>query len=147
MSFWGKIKTAVNMPKGNKWLFFEALYTSAFVRFTLSFLPFSIVKRWLGKTNVMPDPELTPDEIKQINRIYHTLKLCDRYAIWKTECYTLALTGKIMLRRRKISSTLYIGWRKDKEKYEGHAWLKTPDGRIISGNINLSQFAVNAFFS
>ena len=135
------------MPGANRMLFFEALVTSAYVRFTLSFLPFKRVKFWLGKTNVRPEIELTPEQIKQINKTYHTLKLCDKYALWKTECYTLALTGKILLRRRDIPSTLYIGFKKNEGKYEGHAWLKTPNDSIISGNMDLTQFHVNAFFS
>jgi hypothetical protein len=142
-----KIRTAVQMPAGNKLLFLEALYTSAYVRIALSFLPFKIVKAWLGQTNFRPDVQLTPDQVRQVNRTYHTLKLCDRYALWKTECYTLALTGKILLRRRNIPSTLYIGWKKKEDKFEGHAWLKTPDGSVISGNLGLDTFSVNAYFS
>jgi hypothetical protein len=135
------------MPKSNKLLFMEALYTSACVRFTLSYLPFKVIKGWLGQTSRKADAQLTSDQIRQINRTYHTLKLCDRYALWKTECYTLALTGKILLRRRNIPSTLYIGWKKNEGKYEGHAWLKTPNDNVISGNTDLTQFAVNAYFS
>ncbi|MDB5110536.1 MAG: stage sporulation protein [Mucilaginibacter sp.] len=135
------------MPKGNKLLFAEALVTSACVRFTLSFLPFKIVKGWLGKTNTRPDIELSPAQLLQIKKTYHMLKLCDKYAFWKTECYTLALTGKILLRRRDIPSTLYIGWKKDNGKYEGHAWLKTANDAVISGNMDLTQFQVNAYFS
>jgi hypothetical protein len=147
MKFLKKIQTAINMPKGNKLLFAEALITSAYVRFTLSFLPFKIVKSWLGKTNTRPDIELSPAQLLQIKKTYHTLKLCDKYAFWKTECYTLALTGKILLRRRNIPSTLYIGWKKGNGKYEGHAWLKTANDAVISGNMDLTQFQVNAFFS
>jgi len=142
-----KIKTALNMPGTNRMLFAEALVTSACVRFTLSFLPFKKVMNWLGKTNMRPDVELTPDQITQIKKNYHTLKLCDKYALWKTECYTLALTGKILLRRRNIPSTLYIGFKKEEGKIEGHAWLKTPNDSVISGNMDLTQFQVNAFFS
>ena len=135
------------MPGTNKLLFVEALVTSAVCRFTLSFLPFKRVMAWLGETNVRPEVELTPEQIKQINKTFHTLKLCNRYAFWKTECYTMALTGKILLRRRNIPSTLYIGFKKNEGKYEGHAWLKTADEKVITGNMDLTQFHVNAFFS
>src|SRR4051812_6735009 len=132
MNLLRKIKTAFNMPGANRLLFAEALMTSACVRFTLSFLPFKKVMSWLGKTNVRPEIELTPEQIIQIKKTYHTSKLCNKYALWKTECYTLALTGKILLRRRNIPSTLYIGFKKNGEKYEGHAWLKTPNDNVIS---------------
>jgi hypothetical protein len=66
-----------------------------------------MVKKWPDKTNTMPGYDLTLVEIEQINGVYHALKLCDRYVFWKTECYTLALSGKIILGRRNILSTLH----------------------------------------
>jgi hypothetical protein len=143
-----KIKTMLTMPSSNKFLFVEALYTTAYVRFTLSFLPFKIVNGWLGKANAEVDlaATLLPEQIQYIKDVHHAIKLADKYAIWKTECYTQALTGKILLRKRNIPSTLFIGFKKENDKYEGHAWLKTARG-IITGNMNLAQFQVNAFFS
>ena len=140
-----KLKTAASMPAGNKLLFVEALFTSAYVRFTLSYLPFKIIKGWLGKTNFVNDEELTPEQLIQVRRVHHALKLCNQYAFWKTECYTLALTGKILLKRRNVDSTLHIGFKKQNGKHEGHAWLTTPKG-VVAGNMDLTQFQVNAFF-
>jgi hypothetical protein len=135
------------MPAGNKLLLAESVFTSAYVRFTLSYLPFKIVSGWLGKANVHADIDLVPEHRAQINKTHHTLKLCNKYTPWKTECYTLALTGKILLRRRNIPSTLYIGFKKNEAgKYEGHAWLKTATG-IVTGNMDLTQFHVHSYFS
>lgn len=135
------------MPGSNKLLFAEALVTSAYVHFALSFLPFKVIKSWMGKPNIQQQADLSPAQLLQIKKTHHTLKLCNKYAFWKTECYTMALTGKILLRRRHIPSTIYIGWKKNDGKYEGHAWLKTANDAIIAGNMDLTQFHVNAFFS
>lgn len=147
MKFIRKVTTALAMPNANKLLFAEALLTSAYVRFAFGFLPFKIVSAWMGKVNVESEVDLSPRQLLQIKKTYHILKLCDKYALWKTECYTLALTGKILLKRRNVPSTLYIGFKKSSEgKYEGHAWLKTPCC-IVTGDMDLTQFHVNAFFT
>jgi len=135
------------MPAADKFVLAEALLTSAYVRFALAFLPFKIVTVWMGRVNAEPVNELSHLQLIQVRKIHHILKLCEKYALWKTECYTLALTGKLLLKRRSVPSTLYIGFKKSSEgKYEGHAWLKTPYC-IVTGDMNLTQFHVNAFFT
>lgn len=147
MKFIRKIKTMLSLPAVDKFLLVEALLTSAYVRFALAFLPFKIVTVWMGKVNAEARNELSHLQLIQVRKIHHILKLCEKYALWKTECYTLALTGKILLKRRRVPSTLYIGFKKSPEgKYDGHAWLKTPDF-IITGDMDLSKFHVNAFFT
>ena len=136
------------MPPLRKKLFAEAVYTSAMVKFSLLFLPFAKVAQWLGKRN----PELSDTQISPEKRIYLTetlkaLQLCDKYTPWPTECYTQALTAKILLKRRAINSTLYIGFKKGKNnQFEGHAWLISHEN-IITGHCDLSQFQVHSFFS
>lgn len=80
--------------------------------------------------SVQTETAATPDEASLLLRknIKSALQLCHKYALWPTECYTLALTGKLLLKRRKIASTLYIGFMKDEQsKYKGHAWLRAGD--------------------
>jgi hypothetical protein len=128
-------------------LFAEAMFTSAYVRFSLSFLPFKTVMKWLGSTAVAELYEEHAARIDDIRNVQAALARCHNYALWKTECYTLALTGKIMLRRRHINSTLYIGFRKDENnKLCGHAWL-TSANLCITGNTDISQFSVHSVFS
>src|ERR1700744_4331970 len=75
------------------------------------------------------------------------LQLCNKYTPWRTECYTLALTGKLMLKRRNISSTLYLGFKKDSQgKSKGHAWLRACD-TYIAGYKESIGFPVNFTFS
>ena len=67
--------------------------------------------------------------------------LCNKYTLWKTECYTQAITAKILLNRKDIDGTIYIGFKKDQNgKYLGHAWLRSFD-RIITGNIDIYSYS------
>ena len=47
-------------------------------------------------------------------------------------CLEKALAGKWMLRRRGISSTMYVGMARDGEKFVAHAWL-VGEGQTLTG--------------
>lgn len=143
----GKLVTFIRLPWSVKRLFAEALLTSAWVKLYLCFFPFKTVLGWMGAANI--ESEYEPDEQSLVTRrkISSALKLCRKYALWPTECYTLALTGKLLLRRRNISSTLYIGFMKDPQgKYKGHAWLRARD-TYIAGFKESAGFHINLTFS
>ena len=99
---------------------------------------------WLGSTEVA---EQKTERVDEIRNVQAALARCHKYALWQTECYTLALTGKIILRRRQINSILYIGFRKDETNTLcGHAWLVS-NNLCVAGNTDISRFAVHSVFS
>ena len=147
MEFYRKLYTFWNLSFRIKKLFFKAVFVSAIVKFTLVFLPFKIVLKWLGKKNIESPKDIHPDSEFIRSEIKRALALCDRHTFWKTECYTLALTGKIILKIYNISSTLYIGFCKnEKGIFEGHAWLRSYD-TILVGGIESDKFKVQSFFT
>ncbi|MCX6205015.1 MAG: lasso peptide biosynthesis B2 protein [Bacteroidetes bacterium] len=142
-----KFLSVYKIPASEKWIFLEAVYTSAYVRFSLSFLPFKKVANWLGHANIEKNNS-QPLSLEIIKTVQQAVRRCNKYVPWKTECYTQALTGKILLHRRKISSTLFIGFMKDDEaRYKGHAWLKVNEFFVTGHNSQLAQFQIHAFFS
>lgn len=142
-----KIKTFSGLPLQTKILFAEAMFTSAWVKLTLKCFPFNRVLNWLGAINQESDDNPDDRTIVTRQRVKRALVLCSRYAPWPTECYTLSLTGKLLLKRRHISSTLYIGFNKDiNGKYKGHAWLRANE-TYISGWREAAPFTVHAMFS
>jgi hypothetical protein len=69
------------------------------------------------------------------------------YTLWKTECYTRALTAKIILNRHGLPGTIYIGFRKDASgRYFGHAWLRSYD-RVITGGEEMHEFNVHSCYT
>lgn len=147
VTFVRKIKSFVAIPWSVKRLFAEAVFTAAYVKITLLFLPFRKVVQWLGKRTVEHTPDGSPQNIGLIKKVSFAIKLCDRYAPWPTECYTKSLTAKIMLKRRKLQSTLYFGLCKDeKDKLKGHAWLQC-SGITVTGLCDFSQYQVHSSFS
>lgn len=147
MNILAKLHSVYKKPIFEKWIFLEAVFISAYVRFSLSFLPFKIVANWLGNANIVRN-NAEPGSIETIKTVEQAVRRCNKYAPWKTECYTQALTGKILLQRRGIVSTLFIGFMKDDQaEYKGHAWLKANDHFITGYHSQLAQFQVHSYFS
>jgi hypothetical protein len=147
MLFIRKLKSFARFPLTLKLLLIEALFTSARVKLTLKFFPFAKVMHWLGATNTESPEDQEPTTIFTRKQVKQALVLCNKYAFWPTECYTLSLTGKLLLKRRGIKSTLYVGFKKDEfGKYKGHAWLRAND-TYISGFTESGEFTLHSWFS
>lgn len=128
-------------------MFAEAVITSAYVKFTLLFLPFRKVAGWLGT----PRQEVLHNDLagksELIEKIRFVVRLTDKYTPWPTECYTKSLTAKIMLRRRQLASTLFFGFRKDRQGgLKGHAWLQCA-GITVTGFCDFSKYEIHSQFS
>ena len=142
-----KLRTISSLPLGTYWLFFKAVLISGIVRFTLLFLPFNKVLRWLGTPGVETAENISDRNIADAQAIKTAVWLCNKYTPWKTECYVQALTARILLRQGQISSTIYIGFKKNNDdKIEGHAWIRAGN-LILTGNKIKHEFKVHSFFS
>lgn len=142
-----KIQSFVRTDRTVKILFLRAWFLSAVVKFTLVFLSFRKVLNWQGKIN-MESPDRRDDASLEFRKcLQSAMRLCDKYTFWKTECYTQALTAKILLNKKGIPGTVYIGFNKtEKGEYKGHAWLRSYD-RVITGETEENSYTVHSFYS
>lgn len=130
-------------------LFIEAVVISAIVRFTLSFLSSSVRVRWMGRSvDSKEESSIIPIEQKKIaGFVKLAVTRVDRYVPWGTECYTQALTAKIMLNRRCVSSVLMVGFKKEEAGIiKGHAWLKIGPYYITGFRHDIETYVVNGRF-
>ena len=141
-----KIRSFITTSWTTKLLFAEAVVTSAYVKITLLFLPFRKIAGWLGSQADPQAASLPEAQLGMIEKIRFAIKLCDRYTPWPTECYTRSLTAKIMLKRRKIASTLFFGFSREQGEMKGHAWLKS-SGIVVTGFCDFSKYNVHSSFS
>lgn len=147
MLFFKKIKSFSGTSTQVKQLFLQTYFLSGVVKLTLIFLPFSRVLKWQGKVNIESPERHDPPTEEFRKSLQSALRLCNKYTIWKTECYTQALTGKIILNKRGIPGTVYIGFKKDENgTYTGHAWLRSFD-RTITGYEEKNSYKVHSLYS
>lgn len=142
-----KIRSFLSISFSGKLLFIEAVFTSAWVKMTLLFFPFGKVAKWLGSANGHIHENKSAEDKGLVKKVQFALKLCDRYTPWPTECYTQALTAKILLRRRNIPGVIYFGFRKNENnQLMGHAWFKST-GEIVTGFCDFSLYTVHSSFT
>jgi hypothetical protein len=142
-----KIRTAVQADPELRSLFWKAFWLSAFVRFALVFLPFRKVLAWKGIIGVESPSEPHASSEAFRKTLQSAMRLCNQYTPWSTECYTQAITARILLRRKGLPGTVYIGFqRKSDGTYAGHAWLRSYD-RVITGREEMDKYVVHSFYS
>lgn len=147
MRWYKKISNFLRFPVAIKLLFIEGLFTTAWVKFNLLFLPFARVAGWLGKANATQPSSTSEANKKHIAQVKAVIVLCEKYAPWPAECYTRSVTAKLMLKRRGLFSTLYLGFRKNSNnQLEGHAWLVCNDV-VVTGACDFSLYKVHSTFS
>jgi hypothetical protein len=88
--------------------------------------------------------ELPIEQHRQVARVSQVVnKTCDKTP-WKSKCLVRALTAQRILSWKKISSTLYLGVGKEKEKMIAHAWLRCGEYSVTGGSG--SQYGIVAKF-
>lgn len=79
--------------------------------------------------------------------VSRTIRTMSRHLPWECKCLAQAISGKMMLRRRQIPSTLYLGVAKKEDgDLNAHAWLRAGDIIILGGG-GLKRFAVVSTFA
>ncbi|NOU65173.1 lasso peptide biosynthesis B2 protein [Paenibacillus sp. LMG 31461] len=124
-------------------LFIEAFVYLAWARMLIS-VPFAKIAPSLGKAmeeSAQDQPNIRKIELIQI---HDAILIISRHTLWDSKCLVRAIAAMKMLKRREISSTLYMGTRKDETgKMIAHAWLRSgpffitgaegKDGYIVVG--------------
>ena len=113
----------VRMPGPDRRLLIEATFWLGFARACVLALPyrhvislFSLEDRAYGS---MPSAE----QHRTIAHVLWAVTTASRHTPWASNCLARAIAGKVMLRRRQVASTLYLGLRKETEALVAHAWL------------------------
>jgi len=131
-------------PQTEQRLFLEALFWLALSRLAILTIPFRRIAPFLGKTMVETSSDFLVLDLPI--QISWAVRTASRYTPWESKCLAQAMAAKIMLKRRRFPSTLYLGLLKEGEKgLSAHAWLRCGD-RILTGAPVHRQFKVVAAF-
>lgn len=126
----------------------EIFILLAFFRFMILFLPFKHLAPFLGEQNHSNMEQELPKEWNWVRAMARYIERMSEIVPWKSECLVQAATGKLLLRRKNIGCTVFLGVKKGKENKElkAHAWLKVGP-EIILGGENAHQYVVVSTFS
>lgn len=112
----------------------------------LRLIPFRRLAPHLGQPEGQPVIALSPTQQREAMQVSQALTRSKRTLPWPSSCLTLACAGAMMLRRRQIPYTLYLGARVHRERLEAHAWLRSGSVTVTGGD-GESAYAVVAAFA
>lgn len=142
-----KLKKIIKLSSKDKNILFQAFFISGLVRFAILFIPFRRLAVIYGKHKEESTRSLTEVEKEIIFRVGWAVEQISYRTPWESKCLVKALTAQIMLARRKISSTLYLGVGKGKDnKLLAHAWVRSGQV-IITGAREMAGFKEVARFA
>ena len=131
-------------PLNDYTLFLEAWILLHASRLLILFFPFKKIAASLGVLNQESIYEII--DLLIAIKIKNAIQRASRRAIHPSKCYDQALAGKIMLKRRKLPSTIYFGLSKnDQSQLIAHAWLRFGN-QIITGEKGHENFTIVAYY-
>jgi hypothetical protein len=145
------LKKFWQVPRREKVLFCEAVYRLLMARLAILIFPFRKIAPRLGEHMKETPRQEQPHYTRTLVQIRQAMRRAGKYTPWESACLAQSIAGKMMLNRRNIPSTLYLGVakeKKEKRKLKAHAWLRS--GNIIltgQKGVNLSAFTVVSMFA
>jgi hypothetical protein len=123
-------------------LLVEAVACLGVARLAVVALPFRAIAPHLG-THMAESPATDPPD-PVARRVAWAIAAAGRRTPWRSKCLEQAIAGKMMLRRRGIASTMYLGV--VRTPFESHAWLRVGELNV-TGGAEVDRYAVLATFA
>jgi len=129
---WERLRRFSALERPAQGLFLRAMVLLPLIALSLRWRGFratqEALQRFLSSPNEKPDDALVGRDVAVTA---HMVDAADRHGLVHPSCLTKSLTLWWLLGRQGISSRLRIGIRKEKEKFEAHAWVER-DGTAVN---------------
>ena len=141
-----KTKTFFKISNELKVEFLKAFFYMGFYRAFILFVPFNKLRKRMGKHKEESAEKETRDVYKIASHISWVVTLISSKTPWESKCLVQALTAQRMLKSKGISTTIYLGVRKEGNEMKAHAWLRCGEYYVTGGAIR-EQYTVVAKFA
>lgn len=143
-----KITRLRKMSANDRLLLLEACATLFLAKLLVIVCSFNVVAKLLGKVNQVSGFKPSAEQMLMVAHVQRVLSIVSSNVPWSSVCLDKALAAMIMLNRRRIPNTLYLGVKlnKDKQKLDAHAWVECNDS-IFVGGAHSKNYRTVAFFS
>ncbi len=97
--------------------------------------------------NWIKNPKRDTYNENEVRKVALTIKRINKFAFWKTTCYTQAISARLILKRKSVKSQIFLGICKQEDgNLLAHAWTKVNDKIITGGNVNIDKYKVLYIF-
>lgn len=141
-----KTKTFFTIDNKLRVEFIQALIYTGMYRTFILFVPFNKLRKRMGKYKEESVANVEREIYKIASHISWVVNLISSKTPWESKCLVQALTAQKMLKKRGISTTIYLGVRKDGNEMKAHAWLRCGEYYVTGGAIR-EQYTVVAKFA
>ena len=141
-----KTKTFICMDNKEKFYIMQTFFYTGFYRAFILFVPFNKLRKRMGKHKEESAAKETRDVYKIASHISWVVTLISSKTPWESKCLVQALTAQRMLKSKGISTTIYLGVRKEGNEMKAHAWLRCGEYYVTGGAIR-EQYTVVAKFA
>ena len=122
------------------------IYTGCARAFIL-FVPFNKLRKRMGKVKEESPEEVDINTYMEARNVSEIVSIVSRHTPWESKCLVQALTAQKLLKEKEISTTLYLGVKKDRDNNMlAHAWLRCGE-YYVTGGANKDGYAVVAKFA
>jgi len=143
MSKWKKF---LKLKPEYRLLLTEAYLSLGLSRFILLTIKFKKIAPRLGRHMRKASDEASESQIYKARKVGWAVGVMSRHTFWESKCLVQAMAAKLMLNRRKLKSTLYLGMAKDENgNLIAHAWINSC-GLTLTGGRNMDEFTVVSVF-
>ena len=121
--------------KYNKYwgLTFKALFLSAFYRICILLVKPKKLQKYWGVEGEESAEEDTIEAYRYAYKVSYAVdRVCTRTS-WESKCLVRALTAQHILKKKKISSTMYLGCKLEDGQMVAHAWLRVGKMYVTGG--------------
>lgn len=136
----------LKLPWRDQILLLQTFVLLGTVRLAILVIPFRYLAVHLGKQRQeSSDRQTTEGDFAQ--QVGWAIALLSAYTPWETKCLVQAITGKLLLRRRRLQNTLYLGVSRNEEhSMIAHAWLRCGK-ELVTGAQGSEAFTIVAKFA
>lgn len=138
----------------DRWLLAQTYLLLGLARLAINLVPLRRLASWFGTQSQETPVEIAPAQIREAERIAWAVRTVCPHTPWQSNCYPQAFAAKLLLRRKQIPSTLYLGAaiRHDPAgqpaatpALTAHAWLRCGP-MYVTGGRGHDTYAVLAAF-
>lgn len=117
-----------------KMLTIQAWLYSAVFRFHMLYTKSNKLPHKWGKEGEESSKTATIEEYRYAKRVAYAVNHVCNKTKWESKCLVRALTAQKLLRKKGISSTLYLGCGLEDGKMVAHAWLRCGKMYVTGGD-------------
>lgn len=137
----------LSLPWHEQVLLLEAMVFLSIARLVIWCVPFGRIAPLLGQRASTPPAYRSGARRGAAQHVGQAVRTMSRHTPWPSTCLVQAIAAKAMLRRRQLSSTLYLGLARTPDQHlEAHAWLQYGPV-ILTGAQGRARFTVIATFT